>query len=182
MGEGDVEVAAAVFELAAQHLLGDGKKVDDGVVVDAPRSGHARPGRAKSGARLFGLGDLPQHRMGHALGIEHHRRGRAVELAVLGSSWATISRHLPKRISTCCFIDRYPSMKSAIGGDGMRSSSSGVVSISSCAACEGRRVLAEEHRAVDHEMMVVVAVDRVDVHRSLALRGTCGRPPTAFWL
>ncbi len=45
-----------------------------------------------------------------------------------------ISRHLPKRTSTCCFIGMKPSMKSAIGGDAMRSSASGVVSISSCAA------------------------------------------------
>ena len=80
-----------------------------------------------------------------------------------------ISRHLPKRISTCCFIDRKGSRKSAIGGDGILSSASGVVSISSCAACDGRRVLAEEHRAVDHEVMIVDAVERVEVHHAFAL-------------
>ena len=43
-----------------------------------------------------------------------------------------------------------------------------MVSISSCAACHGRPVLAEEHRPVDGEVVVVGAVERVDVHRPLA--------------
>ena len=84
MGEGRVDVAAAVFQLAAQHLGGDVEKVLDGVVVHQPRVGHARLGGAEGLARLLGLGDLAQHRMGHALGVEHHGRGRAVEIAVLG--------------------------------------------------------------------------------------------------
>jgi hypothetical protein len=52
MGEGQVEVAAAVFQLAAQHLLGDGQKVDDGVVVDAPALGHAARA-ARKAVRAF---------------------------------------------------------------------------------------------------------------------------------
>src|SRR5258708_477581 len=58
MGEGDVVVAAAVFELARQHLLADVEQIANLVVVDEPRVGHAGLGLAESRARLFRLRDL----------------------------------------------------------------------------------------------------------------------------
>ena len=50
----------------------------------------------------------------------------------------------------------------------------------SAAASSVRRLqggpAAPEHRAVDLEVVVVAAVQRVEVERALAARGTCGRP------
>ena len=47
----------------------------------------------------------------------------------------------------------------------MRSIASGMVSISSSGGGDGRRVLAEEHRAVGGEMVVVHAIAGVEIHR-----------------
>src|SRR5947209_4078936 len=51
MGEADIDIAATIFELAAQHLLGDRQQIDDLVVVDPPCLGHAWPGGAERRAR-----------------------------------------------------------------------------------------------------------------------------------
>jgi hypothetical protein len=71
-----------VFELAVEHLVGDGEHVDTVLLCSGACRARA-PGLAEGGSRLLGLGDLAQHRMGQALGVEHHRRGAAVEVAVL---------------------------------------------------------------------------------------------------
>ena len=74
----------------------------------------------------------------------------------------------PKRISACIFIGTKPSSQSAIGGVSTRSSSSGMAARSSSAASSAASLLAQEHRAVDLEVVVVRPVERVEVHRSLA--------------
>ena len=79
-----------------------------------------------------------------------------------------ISCHLPKRISTCSRIGTKPSSQSAIGGTSMRSSSSRQRRDHLVRRLERRLELAEEHRAVELEVVVVAAVERVEVDRPLA--------------
>src|SRR5512139_694813 len=79
MSKSEVEVAATVFELPCQHLLGDGQQVDNPVIVDAPRLGHAFASSTKLAAHALSLLNLTQYRMRDALRVKHHGRGRAVE-------------------------------------------------------------------------------------------------------
>src|SRR5262245_54730587 len=68
----------------------------------------------------------------------------------------------PKRISTCNFIGTKPSSQSAIGGDSIRNNSSGRVAII-IGCIEGLLELAEEHRAIELEVKIVAAIERIEI-------------------
>ena len=85
-----------------------------------------------------------------------------------GSGSSMISCQRPKRISTCSRIGTKPSSQSAIGGT---STAQQLLAGASRPARRRPRAparLPEEHRAVDLEVVVVAAVERVEVHRPLA--------------
>ncbi len=71
---------------------------------------------------------------------------------------------------TCSFIGTKPSSQSAIGGtSSLQQLLREQVAIISSRRLERRLELAEEHRAVELEVVVVAAVERVEVERPLAL-------------
>ena len=106
--------------------------------------------------------------MRHALGVERHRRGRAIEVGILrqllGDDLAPLAEaHQHMLLHREIALDEIGHRRRR---DAQQFLGRGVDQL--LRRGDGRRVLAEEHGAVDDEVMVVAAVHRIDVEGALA--------------
>ena len=168
--EGGVEVAPAVLDLAGHHGLGHGQDVEAGVVEQHPALGHPVPGGQERLPLLLGLGHPPGGGVGHRPGVAHHGGGDAVELGVVRQGpvedlvpLAEADQHV--------LVDRHEALqpvgqRRVVGAEepgrqGLHHLGGGL---------GGRAVLAQEHRPVRLEVVVVAAVQGVEVRRALVLQ------------
>lgn len=164
-GEGGGVVAPAVLQLAVEHGGGDGEDVGAGVVEQCAGAGHAvhrRPEQIAFGLRLR---DPAGGREGDAAGVVQHRGRHAVQARVVRQRQGEDVRPAAEPDQ-----DVHPHGQEGLEpvghgralhpqqrlGNGRLQAGRGV---------QGDLVPAQEHRAVDLEVVVVRAVEGVEVHR-----------------
>ena len=170
MVKGDLVVAAAVFQLAVQHLLGDRQQVKDDVVMHPPGVRHPRLGGEEGLLLALGLGDITQGGMGDGLGVEHHRGGRAIQRLI--DRQRLVDDFLPFAEPHQHMLLHRQITFDEVGhrrrGHPQQCLRRGVDQL--LRRFDRRGVLAKEHGAIDDEVMVVGAIHRVDVQRAVALQ------------
>ena len=168
-GESSVVLAAAIGDLARQHLLGDREQLHAGDIVKVAGVRHEFRGRAELPLFRLRRGHVAERGVRHALGVVHHRRGVAVESAVL-------RQVLRDDLAPFAEADEDVLSDGDIAleelghgrrGDAQHLLRHGLDQL--VGGGERGRVLAVEHRAVGREVIVVHAIARVEIHRAGAV-------------
>ena len=162
-------IVRAVAHLAVQHLRGDGEDVEAGVVEHG--AGGRHPGHRGLEARPLGprRGHVLQHRVREPPGVVQHRGRRAVEDRILrqrhGEDFAPFAEadgrvHLHRHVSFQPVGHRRALHAEHRFGDGLQQALRRV---------HRGPVVAEEHRPVEHEVVVVGEGEREPGSGGLAL-------------
>ena len=157
---------------------GDRQDVVAGVVEQHPRVPAPGPPPARNRSRSClgvrhpagrGERDAPgvvDHRGGHAVQVRVLRQRQVEDVRASGRTGSARARAWPGS----------PRASRPSAATRTRSSSSGIESASCCAVSSATWDWPGEHRAVDAEVVVVRAVERVEVHRAGRGPGTSRRP------
>ncbi len=164
-GEGDVVVALAVLQFAVEHRRGDREDVGAGVVEEHAGPGDPGCGLPEEPAFRLRLGDAVGRGEGDASRVVAHRRGHRVQLGVGGHRQG-------QDVVPAAEADQHVDPH---GEEGLQPVGHGRARHTQQLFRDGRLqlgrgpegdlALAEEHGAVDLEVVVVRAVQGVEVHR-----------------
>ena len=151
----------AVAHLAVQHPRRDGEDVDAGVVEHGARGRHPRGRGLEPLAFRFGRRDVLQHRVREPLGVVEHGGGRAVERPILGQ------RHgddlaPPPEADGRVHLHRHEALQPVRHRRALHPEHGLRNDIQDALGGPHRgSVLSEEHRTVEHEVVVVRERHRV---------------------
>lgn len=169
--EGGVELTFAVGEFAVQHRRGDGQDVGAGVVEEHPGLGDPGYRLVEQRAFALGLGDAAEHGAGDTAGVVEHRGRHAVQARVGGQREV---QDLGPAAEADQDVDAHREEGLQPVGHGRALHPQQFLRdrlLQPRRGLQGGLRLAQEHRSVDLEVVVVRAVERVEVHRAGPLQG-----------
>ena len=165
MVKGGIKVAASVFQFAVQHRLGDGQQINHGVVVHPAALWHLGLGHQEGIAGLLCCRDVAHSGIGHRLGVPHHRRGRTIELLIRRQVLLDDVLPFAKADQDMLFHRdiAFDEIRHGRRGHPEQIVRRGVDQL--LRRLDGGGVLAQEHGAVDGEMIIVGPIGRVQIQR-----------------